>query len=135
MARAIVNRLETGCALDTDGTTTVWSARATTSDAPSGSSPSNGSGYILCGGVEWVDLWLTVATAAVEVTLYAWNREAATWCIDSAFGVSGVLSAQVGSYRWSHQALGADALYLRVTDVTGGGNITAQATLSQGSAR
>jgi len=131
MAKTITKRLDAGAALDSAGTTSIWSSRATVSAAPSADPTTIGSGYIACSGVQWVDLWVTVATAAVEVTVYAWNVEADTWCVDTAFGVSGVLSCPVGANRYSHEAMGADWLYVRVTDVSGGGDITIDATLSQ----
>ncbi len=131
MARTITRRIDAGAALDSAGTTSIWDERSTVSAAPSADPTTIGSGYILCAGAQWVDLWVTVATAAVEITVYAWNAEADTWCVDTAFGVSGVLSCPVGANRYSHEAMGADWLYVRVTDVSGGGDITLDATLSQ----
>jgi len=136
MSVQISRFLQAGYPLNTDGDTAIWSStQSATTGAPSGLPTASGGGYLQTSGVEWLDLWLTAATDAVEVTIYAYSAEAGVWCIDTAFAVSGVLSVPVGSWRYSHQALGADWVYVRITSVGSGGTITGQATLTQGCAK
>ena len=116
MARNITTRLDTGCSLDADGTTTLLTASGLTS-APSGTT-----------GVAWAHLSCTTAVAAVDITVYVYR--AGAWYIANNFGFAGVLTVPLGSYSYNFACLGADYVNVRVTAITGS-TITVNATLSQ----
>ena len=124
MARNITNRLDTGCSLDADGTTTLLTASGLTS-APSGIT---GAGTFNTSGVAWAHLNCVTAVAAVDITVYVYR--AGAWYIANNFGFAGVLTVPFGSYSYNFACLGADYVNVRVTAVTGS-TITVDATLSQ----
>lgn len=128
MARTITNRLDTGCALDGAGSTSLWAARSTTSTAPSGVAEA---ATFCTTGVAWARFDATSATAAVEVTVWSYVSAVGRWSIHDSFAFTGVHSFPVGAHAKQASCLGADYMHVQVTDVTGGGNITIDVTLSQ----
>jgi hypothetical protein len=134
MTRIVTNRLDTGCALDADGKTNLWTAKAATSSVPSGTAEAS---TFNTQGVAWVTFDLVATDAAVGITVWTYRAAVGRWSIADRFKFNGVWTVPLasgggaGSWDAGFACLGADYVHVQVTDVTGGGNITVDATLSQ----
>ncbi len=127
MSSEIQRHLPTGVpAKGTDGT--LHSAASGNTAAPSGIEQD---GTFWANGVMWAHLDVTVATASSEFTAYAYNKNDATWYVLTSFGVNGVLTVPVGSYRYNLACLGAEHIHVRITGIGASATVTVKASLSQ----
>ena len=128
MARNVAIRLDTACALNAAGDTSLWASKAATSSNPSGTTEAS---TFNTTGVAWACLDVTVTTAAVEITVWGYRSVVGRWSILDSFGFSGVQTFPIGAHQKDVACLTSDYIHVQVTDVNTSGVITVDATLSQ----